>query len=160
MPAADPVTGLLDIGGKLIDRLWPNPEERDKAKLKLLRMQQKGELAALAAETQLLAGQQEINKIEAASTNLFISGWRPFVGWVCGCAFAYAAILEPLMTWTAKLCGSTFTPPVIDTNITMQVLLGLLGLGTMRSWEKIRGAAAVEPSAQRLTAKPPAVGPK
>jgi hypothetical protein len=133
--ALDPISAALDIGGKLIDRLWPNPEEAAKAKLELLKMQQDGDLAVMTAQT-------DINKIEAASTNLFVAGWRPFVGWCCGVAFLYAAILEPLARFIAKVMfsyGGEF--PIIDTTLTMQILLGLLGMAGLRSWDKKNGTA-------------------
>jgi len=69
----DPVTALLDIGGKVIDRLWPDPTQAANAKLELFKLQQSGELAQIA-------GQLEINKVEAANPSVFVSGWRPFVG--------------------------------------------------------------------------------
>lgn len=134
--ALDPISAALEIGGKLIDRLWPNPEEAAKAKLELLKMQQDGDLAVMTAQT-------DINKVEAQSTNLFVSGWRPFIGWVCGAALVYAALLEPLARFIAKVMFSYAGDfPVIDTTLTLQILLGLLGLASMRSWEKKEGVAA------------------
>lgn len=133
--ALDPISAALDIGGKLIDRLWPDPTQAAAAKLELLKMQQEGDLAVMVAQT-------DINKIEAGSTNLFVSGWRPFVGWCCGAAFLYAAILEPLARFIAKVFftyGGEF--PIIDTTLTMQILLGLLGMAGLRSWDKKNGVA-------------------
>ena len=80
--AFDPISAALDIGGKLIDRLWPDPTQAAAAKLELLKLQQSGEL-------QQITGQLEINKVEAANPSVFVSGWRPFIGWVCGTALAY-----------------------------------------------------------------------
>jgi len=133
--ALDPISAALDIGGKLIDRLWPDPTQAAAAKLELLKMQQEGDLAVMVAQT-------DINKIEAGSTNLFVAGWRPFVGWCCGVAFLYAAILEPLARFIAKVFftyGGEF--PIIDTTLTMQILLGLLGMAGLRSWDKKNGVA-------------------
>ncbi len=138
----DPVTAVLDIGGKLIDRLWPDPTQRDAAKLELMKMQQSGELARFTAETDLAKGQLAINQTEAASSSLFVAGWRPWIGWVCGAGFAYVAILEPVARFVAVVLyhyAGQF--PVIDTALTMQTLFGLLGLGAMRSYEKVRGVA-------------------
>lgn len=134
--ALDPISAALDLGGKLIDRLWPNPEEAAKAKLELLKLEREGDLAAMVAQT-------DINKIEAQSTHLFVSGWRPFIGWVCGASLIYAALIEPLARFIAKVLFSyTGEFPVIDTTLTLQILLGLLGLAGMRSWEKKEGVAA------------------
>ncbi len=85
--------------------------------------------------------QLDVNKEEAKSTNWFVAGWRPGIGWVCGFALAYVAVLEPIVRFFAQVVfsyGGEF--PIIDTTITMQVLLGILGLGAMRSTEKIKGA--------------------
>jgi len=86
-------------------------------------------------------GQMAINMEEAKSEHLFVSGWRPFVGWGCGFAFIYVSIVNPLMTWTARLCGSAAVFPVIDSTITMQVLIGMLGLGAYRSYDKAQSPA-------------------
>ena len=134
------VTGLgsvLDFGGKLIDRLWPDPEKRDAAKLELFKAQQAGELVGLAQEFELAKAQIGVNQVEAASDNWFVAGWRPAVGWVCGSALAYSAIIEPIARFVATVgFGYSGTFPVIDTTITMQALFGLLGLGALRSVDK------------------------
>jgi len=74
--AFDPVSAAFDVGGKLIDRLWPDPAQRDQAKLKLMELQQSGALAQLAAETELSKGAAEIVKAEAAG-GFLASSWRP-----------------------------------------------------------------------------------
>jgi hypothetical protein len=140
--AFDPVSIALEVGSKLIDRLWPDPEKRDAAKLELYKIEKSGELQVLMAETDLMKGQIEVNKVEAASSSLLVAGGRPFVIWVCGSAFAYSAILEPLARFIAAVCfGYHGMFPLIDTNLTMQVLLGVLGLGAMRSYDKKQGTA-------------------
>lgn len=135
----DPVTAALDIGKSLIEKIWPDPSKQAEEMFKLNKLAQDGNVAQLNAEVQLLVGQMEINKIEAASDSFFRAGWRPFVGWVCGLGLCYAVLLEPLMRFIAKMSGYTGGFPVIDTTITMQVLLGLLGLGMMRTHEKEKG---------------------
>ena len=84
--------------------------------------------------------QIKVNEVEAANTNWFVAGWRPFVGWVCGFGLAYSAIFEPIIRFVAKV-GYNYQGvfPIIDTNITMQVLMGMLGLGAMRTFEKKTG---------------------
>ena len=94
------------------------------------------------AETKRLESQTEINKIEAGSSSLWVSGARPFIMWVCGIAFAYASVFEPVLRFSAKvLFGYAGEFPVIDTNLTMQVLFGILGLGVMRSFDKKAGTS-------------------
>lgn len=139
--AFDPVTAVFDLGGKLIDRLWPDPNERDAAKLKLIELQQTGELAQLAAETDLMKGQIEVNKVEAANSSLFVAGWRPFIGWICGGAFAYHFVLAPIIAYMSALHGEAVPIPAFDMDALYTVLLGMLGLGGMRSFDKMKGTS-------------------
>lgn len=95
----------------------------------------------LELEQKAMAGQVAINLEEAKSERLFVSGWRPAIGWIGGFSLAYASIVEPLLTWTARLCGSTVTFPVLNTEVTLQVLIGILGLGVFRSYDKKQSPA-------------------
>lgn len=105
----------------------------------------------LAAQQQLMtslqawdAQQNSINAVEAANENVFVSGWRPFVGWVCGAAFAYKFVLQPFLIFAIVAFGSKFDYhqlPVLDWAEMSPVLLGLLGLGGLRSWDKKNGIA-------------------
>jgi hypothetical protein len=92
-------------------------------------------------ENSAMQAQTAINLEEAKSEKLFVSGWRPFIGWVCGCAFAYAAIGQPAASWAAKVWGYAGSFPTLDTTITMQVLIGMLGLGAYRSYDKKQSPA-------------------
>jgi len=139
--AFDPISAALDIGGKLIDRLWPDPTERDKAKLKLLEMRQTGELAALAAESEMAKGQMEVNKTEAAHMNIFVAGWRPMVGWVCAMGLGTQFIIRPAVLFIADLFGHKADFPTLDMGTLLTLLFGMLGLGAMRSVEKINSVA-------------------
>lgn len=132
--ALDPITAALDIGGKLIDRIWPDPGQAAAAKLELVKMQQSGELAKIT-------GQLEINKVEAASASVFVAGWRPAIGWVCAAAFLFKFILGPLLAFTAAALGHPVTLPVLDFTEMSTILLGMLGLGGLYTTEKIRGVA-------------------
>lgn len=133
--AMDPVTAALDIGGKLIDRLWPDPAQRDAAKLELLRLQQSGDLS-------VITGQMTINQVEAASPSVFVAGWRPAIGWVCGAACAWNWIGLPMLKAALLLVGG---PAVAlapaDLSEMLPVLMGMLGLGVLRTTEKIKGVA-------------------
>ena len=134
------LSGLFDLGKGLIDRLFPDPAQAAAAQLELLKMQQAGDLAQLAADTDLAKLQIQTN-IAEASGNWFTAGWRPCIGWVCGAGLAYAALIEPFARFIAKVWfGYTGEFPVIDTTLTMQILMGMLGLGAMRSVEKVKGA--------------------
>jgi len=133
--ALDPISALLDVGSKVIDRVWPDPAQAASAKLELMKLQQSGELA-------LIAGQMDINKVEAANPSVFVSGWRPGIGWVCGAGFAVQFVIGPLAEWGSALYGHPVKFPQMDTGTMMPLLLGMLGLGGMRTAEKIQGVAA------------------
>lgn len=137
--SADPLTALLTVGNAVIERVWPDPRQQAAAKLELKKLANAGDLARLSAEVQIISGQLKINEVEAGHKSLMVSGWRPAVGWICGFALAYAAIIEPFMRFIANLSGYTGTFPALDTTITMQVLLGMLGLGVLRTKEKYDG---------------------
>jgi hypothetical protein len=133
--ALDPVTALFEVGSKVLDRVLPDPAQQAAAKLELMKLQQNGELAQIT-------GQMEINKAEAASSSIFVSGWRPSVGWVCSAGFAVQFVIGPLAEWGAALAGHPVKFPQMDTGTMMPLLLGMLGLGGMRTAEKIQGVAA------------------
>lgn len=139
--AFDPLTAIFGIGEKVIDRLWPDPAQATAAKLELYKMQQSGELAMLTADLELAKGQITVNQVEAASTSLFVSGWRPFVGWTCGAAFAYKFVLAPFAVLALTATGHAITLPVLDFTEMSTILLGMLGLGSMRTVEKIKGVS-------------------
>ena len=138
--ALDPLTAAFEIGGKILDKIFPDPEERDKAKIKLLELQQTGELARLTADTELAKAQMEINKQEATHKSIFIAGWRPAVGWCCAGAFAYHFILQPLLVFIMVNAGRAVELPEFDMDALYTVLMGMLGFGAMRSVEKVKGA--------------------
>lgn len=140
--ALDPVTSLLDIGSKIIDKLWPDPTQRDAAKLELFKLQQSGELAKLAADTELARGQQAINAEEAKNPNIFISGWRPALGWICALACAWNWIGLKVALFVAAYFGHQLSMAPADIGEMMPILLGMLGLGGLRTAEKINGVAA------------------
>jgi len=92
--------------------------------------------AQLEMAGKLAEVQTKINEAEASHRSVFVAGWRPFIGWVCGIGLGYAVFLEPLLRFTFKVKGWEVDFPEINTNVTMQVLLGMLGLAGARSYEK------------------------
>ena len=133
------LSGLFDLGKGLIDRLWPDPAQKAAAQMELLKMQQSGDLAQLAADTDLAKLQIQTNIEEAKSTNWWVAGARPFIMWICGFSLAYAALVEPFARFAAKVWfGYAGDFPLINTDLTLQVLMGILGLGAMRSAEKLK----------------------
>ena len=131
----DPVTALLDIGSKVIDRIFPDPTAAASAKLELMKMQQTGELT-------VSAGQLEINKEEAKNASVFVSGWRPAIGWVCGGACAWNWIGLPIVKVGLGLLAIKLELAPANLTEMMPILLGMLGLGGLRTLEKVQGVAA------------------
>lgn len=130
-PILAPIFGLV---GTVIDRLIPDKAAAEKAKLEMA-------AALQSQEFQIQIEQIRVNTAEASSTNWFVAGARPAIMWVCGFALAYVSVLEPIFRFAAKVWfGYEGEFPVIDTDITMQVLYGILGLGAARTFEKVKGA--------------------
>lgn len=137
-------TMLLQAGMELINKFFPDPAQKAEAQLKLLQLQQAGEFKELEARLQEMQMQADINKVEAANTNTFVSGARPFVMWVGGLGVAYQWLVMPLVTFVYTLhTGHDIPvhPPAIDPNL-IWMLGGLLGLQHLaRSYEKSKGVA-------------------
>jgi hypothetical protein len=139
-----PLAAILGIGSKLIDKFIPDPAQAEQAKLKLLEMQMTGDLAQLAAETDLAKLQIQTNVEEAKNANIFVSGWRPAVGWCCAAAFAYSYVLLPFAQFLVFTFGTTAMAeqlalaPRLELSEMMPVLLGMLGLGGLRTVEKVK----------------------
>jgi len=125
-PAVDAVGAI----GNVFDELFTSDEERQKAEAVLARIRQHPHLL-----------QAEINRVEAAHRSVFVAGWRPFIGWVCGLGFLWAFIGHPLMAWAVALTAADIAPPAIPTDAMMELVLALLGLGGLRTFEKLRGRA-------------------
>lgn len=136
---APALTALIPALGNLIDRVFPDPKAAADAKLEVMRMAQAGELAKLDADLKLASGQLEINKVEAASQSVFVAGWRPAIGWVCGAAFAFKFILGPAAVVAMAMAGHPITLPVFDFTEMSTILLAMLGLGGLRTVEKVKG---------------------
>jgi Holin of 3TMs, for gene-transfer release len=136
--------GLLDfipIIGKIFDRVLPDKAASEAAKLKVMELAQTGNLAELDAEVKLAQAQTDVNKVEAASPSVFVAGWRPFIGWVCGLGMASTYVFGPFVSWIAALLGHPTQWPQLDIATLMSCLMGMLGLGTLRTYEKKNGVA-------------------
>ena len=105
-----------------------------------MKLAQQGDQAMLEATVSIAAGQAETNKVEAASTRLFVAGWRPFVGWICGMALAFKFIGGPLLYVVAQSAGHPIHLPEIDTGELWVLLAGMLGLSGLRTVEKVKGS--------------------
>lgn len=128
------VLPVLDFARSLIDRWFPDPTKRAEAEIELFRLAQEGDLKVALA-------QLEVNAREAQSPSLWVAGWRPAVGWACAAGFVYTAIGQPVLVWFASMVG-VVAPPPVDADLLLGVLGALLGIGGLRTVEKIRGVAA------------------
>jgi len=130
---AEAVGAITSLTDTVIKRFWPDATAIELEKINQI-------TGEMQSQYSLLLGQLDINKIEAASPSLFKSGWRPAVGWVCVAGLGYVSVIEPVARFVAVVCFAYLGAfPVIDTTITMQILLGLLGLAGMRSFDKLKG---------------------
>jgi len=136
MNPLNPLDAVFELGKTALEHFFPDPTKRAEEMRKLEELRQSGDLAKLQSYTSLLIGQLDINKEEAKSSSLFVSGWRPAVGWVCGLGLLYSSVLEPFLRFIATMLGYTGKFPIIDTTLTMQILLGMLGLAGARTYEK------------------------
>lgn len=122
--ATDAVAAL----GNVFDQLFTSDEERAQAQIVLTKIAQQPHLL-----------QAEINKVEAAHRSIFVAGWRPFIGWICGLGILWAFIGHPLFEWIVALKSLDVVPPSINTDHLLELVLALLGLGALRTAEKLTG---------------------
>ena len=124
------IDDAIAAGLKVLDKFIPDPAEKAKAE---------GELrGALLAWDQM---QASVNAEEAKNSSVFVAGWRPFVGWTCGASFALNVVILPLMNFVIVANGGSAVEIPMDTNLIMSTLFGMLGLGGLRTFEKIKGVA-------------------
>ena len=125
------LTGLgsvADLAGTVINKIWPDKSEQEKQQL--------------AAAVSLVQGQIAINQAEASNPSVFVSGWRPAIGWVCGMACAWNWIGLPIVKAGLAIYGHPLQLNPADISEMMPILLGMLGLGGLRTMEKVNGVAA------------------
>jgi hypothetical protein len=118
----------ISAGLKVLDKFIPDPAAKAKAEAEL-------RSSLLAWDT----AQTEINKAEAQHRSIFVAGWRPFIGWTCGVAFAYHFVIMPVTVFAMNAFGTFIDLPVFPMETLLTVLMGLLGLGGLRSYEKMKG---------------------
>jgi Protein of unknown function (DUF3154). len=101
------------------------------------------EIATLAEKqaNELAIAQAAVNQQEAAHRSVFVAGWRPFIGWTCGVSLAWHFVLAPMLMWVDAWVGLGFTPVTFDMDSLTTILMGMLGLGGLRTYEKAKGIA-------------------
>jgi len=120
--------GILETGLKVIDELYDSPEEKREAELTLEKI-----------EAKLKEKQINVNIAEAKHKNIFVSGWRPAIGWVGAFALMFEFILSPAIEWYSKFSGLNLTAPEIQTGPLLAIVTSMLGVASLRSFEKSKG---------------------
>jgi hypothetical protein len=128
------VTALLPALGTLIDRLIPDRAAAEKAKAEM-------EQQLVTAANQAAMAQVEVNKVEAAHSSVFVAGWRPSIGWVCAAGLAWAFVVAPIASWALMVLGIKAELPAIQFDHLFELVLAMLGIGGLRTFEKLRGVA-------------------
>lgn len=132
----DAIAGVVNIINKFI----PDPNAKLQAQQQVEQHLYELQIAALKADSDIAQGQLDVNKTEASNPSTFVSGWRPFIGWVCGVAFAGQFVVAPMAVFIYVLTGHTAPAlPTMDWETMMPVLLGMLGLGGFRTFERVQG---------------------
>ena len=121
------------IVNKFVDRI-PDGNERARAKESL-------ERELVDAANSVMLAQTEINKAEAAHKSIFVAGWRPFIGWVCGVGIAWSMVVQPVAQWAMIAWGDGTELPTIDTSYLMELVTAMLGMSGLRTFEKLRGVS-------------------
>ena len=140
---AFPIVAVIGAVSSLLDRVIPDPQKAAEAKIKLAELAAKGESDELAALVAMTQAQTEILKIDAASVSFFQKGWRPMAAWTCVIVGFIYPLVRIVVPWILKVSGVEGVPelPALDTGEMIAMLTGMLGLGTMRSVERQKGAA-------------------
>lgn len=125
---------LLEVGKTLLDRFIPDPAQKAAAEMELIKMAADGELKQVIA-------QLEINAREAAHPSVFVAGWRPAFGWCGAAGFVYATMLQPMLAWLSAVKGWP-EPPSLNLDLLWVVVTGMLGIGGLRTVEKMKGVAS------------------
>jgi roadblock/LC7 domain-containing protein len=128
------VTALLPALGTLIDRLIPDRAAAEKAKAEM-------EMQLVNAANEAAMAQVEVNKIEADHSSVFVAGWRPSIGWVCAAGLAWAFVAAPVASWALVAFGIKAELPAIQFDHLFELVLAMLGIGGLRTFEKLRGVA-------------------
>ena len=136
------ISAVSSLVETVVERIWADPADRDKARIALRQLEETGELSRLTIEAGLLQGQIDVNKIEASSDSFFKSGWRPFVGWMCGLGVGWAFVGEPVASFAAASLGYSGAFPDLRIADLVGLLVGLLGMAGIRSVDKANGVSS------------------
>lgn len=126
--ALDPISAGIDLVKTAVDKIWPDAGEADRRKIETI--------------VTLTTAQLAVNQAEASNASVFVAGWRPFIGWICGASLAYTYIGYPVLLWAGALWFPQISPPsLMNDDMLLELVLGMLGLGGLRTFEKLKGVA-------------------
>jgi len=126
------INAILPLIGTVLDKVIPDNNAKQKAKQEI-------EKALIDNAAKINLTQAETNKIEASHRSVFVSGWRPFLGWCSGFGFAWVFVVSPVAQWVLALQGINLVLPQLQTDVLMELTLAMLGLAGLRTWEKSKG---------------------
>lgn len=138
---------IMDIASGIFSKMFPDPVKQAEMQLELLKLEQAGAFKSMDADLQLALAQIANNTEDSKSTSLLKSGWRPYIGWICGTGLAYQLLMLPFLTTILDLfyVQGWLLAPVVPPSLNIETLLtllgGMLGFGTMRTYEKFKGVA-------------------
>lgn len=141
LPGEVILSSAMEAGKFLIDRFFPDPQKKAEAELELYKFTVENQNKWMDRLASSDANQAAINQAEAESDNIFKSGWRPALGWVCVTAFSVKFALFPLLSVILPLFSIVFVVPVFELGELVTLLFGMLGLAGLRSWDKKQGTA-------------------
>lgn len=126
--ALDPITAGIDLATTIVGRIWPDKTQEEQQQL--------------AGVLAMVQGQIATNQAEASSTSAFTSGWRPYIGWVCGTGCAWNWIGLPMLSFIAKGLGHPVDMPSADLTQMLPLLMGMLGMSATHAWENVQTSKA------------------
>lgn len=125
--ALDPISSAMDLANTVVSRIWPDKTQQEQQQL--------------AAVLTMVQGQMAINQAEASNESTFVAGWRPFIGWACGMACVWNWMGLPIAKLGLTLAGHPITLSPADLSEMMPVLMGMLGLGGLHTFERVKGVS-------------------
>jgi hypothetical protein len=127
---------IADFANNLLNKIIPDPTQKAAAALQLAQLQQQGEFKEIDAQLAMMKAQTDVNLAEASNNSLFVSGWRPFIGWVGGAALVYQYLLRPLLPFVFNVLGHPIPDPMSLDSSLQELVYAMLGVAGMRSFDK------------------------
>ena len=132
----NPISSIIDVVGSVINKIWPDKTEAQKAAFQMALEQE-------LTTRKIIEGQLAVNATEAKHLSVFVAGWRPMIGWICGSSFALVGVIFPILNYAMIASGKpAVVVPGLDMNLMMPILMGMLGMGAMRSYDKKQGTSS------------------